>query len=236
MTPNDRLHSASSRSAELNAQQLQALSTLLSGPSCHVFPALDLCRLLALGPAAAQVAQLATGWATGTLRLTTHWVQFRIASKAPGLFQQQQVRQPPQNTTRLHSRSCTCETHTEGPLVSAAKDPSANSAHLTALRLLANCYQSAVLTTWLKAAREPLLDAFAGCAASSSKAVRQALAALLLNHAVAAQGGVGSDDWLPQVLSAVMELLGNAPVEDVETVHRCGMVPVVVWLRKQHSV
>lgn len=107
-------------------------------------------------------------------------------------------------------------------MLAAAKDPTATSAHLTALRLLANCYQSAPLTAWLTSARETLLDAFAGCAASESKGVRQALAALLLNHAVKGTP-TEAEDWLPQVLSAVLELLGSAPVEDVETVHRCGV-------------
>lgn len=51
--------------------------------------------------------------------------------------------------------------------------------------------------------------------------MKQALAALLLNHAVAGQGAPELEDWLPQVLSAVLELLGNTPVDDVETVYRC---------------
>lgn len=192
------VYSALVHNAALSAQQQSTLAALLSWPPGHVFPALDLCRLLALGPAASQVAQLASGWATGALQC------FPCCCVRVFMCMQNH----PQ---------------TEGPLVAAAKDPSSTSAHLTALRLLTNCYQSTALTSWLTGAREQLLDAFAGCATSGSKGVRQALAALLLNHAVAAKGATADvEDWLPQVLSAVLELLGNAPVDDAETLHRCG--------------
>lgn len=145
----------------------------------------------------------------------------------------------PQNTTFQHTAN-------SNPLTRASQDTSATPAHLTALRFLCNCFQAPALTTWLTTNREMLLDAFAGCTSSSNKNVRQALAALLLNFAVAAlvqrggEGGRGLEgnggeegdatEWLPQVLSAVLELMVNAPGEDVETWFRYGVgCPVSVW-------
>mmetsp|Transcript_16702 Transcript_16702/g.36120 ORF Transcript_16702/g.36120 Transcript_16702/m.36120 type:complete len:835 (+) Transcript_16702:62-2566(+) len=108
-----------------------------------------------------------------------------------------------------------------GALTTAAAEPTVTANQQLALRLLANCFKHTKLREWVIANRGAALDAYASCSATANKAVRLSMATLLHNYAVYAQLAKLDDiEAKMQVLSALLELLGAAPTEDVDSVHR----------------
>lgn len=65
-----------------------------------------------------------------------------------------------------------------------AGEPPVPAAQQTAVRLACNCFVQPVLLGWVQGVGGRVLDAFAPCAASPNKNVRQGLATLLVNYAV----------------------------------------------------
>ena len=92
----------------------------------------------------------------------------------------------------------------------------------TALRLACNTFAFPGLLAWVQAQRVALLAAFAPCAASPNKKVRQGLATLLVNLGVVLSRMVGDElELKASMLRLASELLAASPAEDVETRFRC---------------
>lgn len=103
-------------------------------------------------------------------------------------------------------------------------EPGVEANVMTAARLACNCFRHAPTRAWLASNLGPLLDLFGGSYGSGNKNVRLSIATLLLNLAVMARSGAGtapvSADAKVQMLSALSELLGSVPAEDVDSAQR----------------
>jgi PUL domain len=107
-----------------------------------------------------------------------------------------------------------------GAALAAAAAVGAPPGLQTGLRSAANCFRAPPLRVWLLSQLGPLLDAYTGMAASpgGTKAVRLAMATLLLNGAIA--GGGGDGDVRLQLLSAVVTLLDATPEGEADAAAR----------------
>lgn len=103
-----------------------------------------------------------------------------------------------------------------GAFATAAAEPQLPANQQTALRLACNAFQHPVLRQWVAAQASGLLDGFASCLQSGSKAVRLGAATFLLNCAV-----LQDAELKVQLLSGLSELLGSSSdAEQPETLYR----------------
>ena len=105
-----------------------------------------------------------------------------------------------------------------GALACAGAEPQTAANLQTGLRLLCNLFRHAPTRAWLALNRATLLDTFAPAAASISKPVPGAWAALLQNMALELSTGANTDlgaEAKAQVLSASGALLTAPTNEDV---------------------
>ncbi|PRW44412.1 phospholipase A-2-activating [Chlorella sorokiniana] len=115
-----------------------------------------------------------------------------------------------------------------------AGEPPVPAAQQTAVRLACNCFVQPPLLGWVQSAGSRVLDAFAPCATSPNKNVRQGLATLLVNYAVMLSKLASHElEFKSRMLGLAVELLNSSPVDDVETRYRT--LVAVGTLAAEHS-